>query len=76
MFVRAFKLQDPKPYNPSVPITYMYGTHKPGQFHGPKWIKYLEENEGCSIHKFEAGHWFMKKFKEPVTQIIQQKARL
>jgi hypothetical protein len=62
-------------YVPSVPVTYMFGTHKPAQFHGSKWLNYLKKNNG-EFHSFEAGHWFMKKFKQPVVDIIKRRARL
>lgn len=34
-------------YTPSSSLTYMYGSNKPAQFHGPKWLNYLEKTPGC-----------------------------
>ena len=57
-------------------MTYLFGTHKPAQFHGPKWLDYLKKTKNCEVHSFEAGHWFMRKFRQPVIDIIKRRARL
>jgi len=59
-------------YKPSVPVTYLYGSNKPFQFHGDKWIKIVNESGG-EVHRMEAGHWFMKKYAKFITDLIQKK---
>lgn len=34
-------------YVPSVPIVYLYAKKKPFQFHGNKWLNYLNETPNC-----------------------------
>jgi len=34
-------------YRPSVPVVYLYAKNKPFQFHGTKWMKFLDETPGC-----------------------------
>lgn len=60
-------------YIPSVPVVYMYATKKSYQFHGPKWLNFLRETEGCEIHPIDDGHWFMKKFKNFVADVIKRR---
>jgi hypothetical protein len=57
-------------YVPSVPVVYMYGAKKSFMFHGPKWINFLRETEGCEIHPINDLHWFMKDFKSFVNDTI------
>lgn len=34
-------------YVPSVPIVYLYAKKKPFQFHGNRWLNYLNETPNC-----------------------------
>lgn len=63
-----------KGYRPSVPCTYLYGTNKPFQFHGEKWLQMVRESGG-EIHAMDAGHWFMKKYSKFITDLICRKLK-
>eukprot|EP01059_Diplonema_ambulator_P031134 TRINITY_DN5634_c0_g1_i1.p1 TRINITY_DN5634_c0_g1~~TRINITY_DN5634_c0_g1_i1.p1 ORF type:complete len:321 (+),score=71.37 TRINITY_DN5634_c0_g1_i1:46-1008(+) len=41
----------------SVPLAYGHGLHKPVPFHGPTWIKELNETKNCEVKAFECDHW-------------------
>lgn len=53
---------------PSVPIFFMYGSKKNAQFHGPKFIKKIEETPGCRVKSYDdVGHWLQEsKHKDEI----------
>ena len=71
LLLSVIKLRKPylKGYRPSVPVVYMYAGKKPFQFHGQRWINYIEKNKEnhYEIHEMQAGHWFMKNFPKFIT---------
>ena len=62
-------------YRPSVPIVYIYGTQKPFQFHGDRWLNYLKENEGCEAYGMETGHWIMNKYASFLNELIRRRLK-
>ena len=60
-------------YVPSCPIVYLYAKKKPFQFHGEKWMKFLDSTPNCEVHSFDAGHWFMKKYDKFVLELINRR---
>jgi len=60
-------------YVPSVPVVYLYAKKKPFQFHGQKWMNYLNNTPNCEVHGFDAGHWFMKKYNKFIIELINRR---
>ena len=62
-------------YKPSVPVVYIYGKKKPFQFHGERWIKYLNEHDKCEMHGMPTGHWIMNQEAKFITDLILRRLR-
>jgi pimeloyl-ACP methyl ester carboxylesterase len=62
-------------YEPSVPITYIYGTEKPYMFHNDKFINNLKKNKSSEVHSVKENHWVMNKNVEFVLDKIKSRIK-
>lgn len=49
-----------KPFDPAVPMLYLYGRKKPFQFQSRAWCQSLASRPGSTVVKMDAGHWVMR----------------
>jgi pimeloyl-ACP methyl ester carboxylesterase len=48
-----------KPFNPDVPMLYVYARRKPVHFQSQAWLDALLQREGNQVEGFDCGHWIM-----------------
>jgi pimeloyl-ACP methyl ester carboxylesterase len=60
-----------RPFNPTCPMLYVYGTRKPVMFHSPAWVAALKQRPGCAVEAFETGHWVMAAQPEGFNQVVR-----
>jgi pimeloyl-ACP methyl ester carboxylesterase len=48
-----------RPFEPTVPMLYVYGRRKPFMFQSPAWLDTLAARPGCRIVALRTGHWVM-----------------
>ncbi|HEY8905233.1 MAG TPA: alpha/beta fold hydrolase [Rhodoferax sp.] len=46
-----------KPFMPTAPMLFVYGTRKPFMFHSQAWTDDLAARPGNAVHALRAGHW-------------------
>lgn len=61
-----------KPFQPTVPMLYVYGRRKPFQFQSRAWCKALAAQPGSAVHKLDAGHWVMRDAKAAWLRILSE----
>eukprot|EP01062_Namystynia_karyoxenos_P056078 TRINITY_DN47032_c0_g1_i1.p1 TRINITY_DN47032_c0_g1~~TRINITY_DN47032_c0_g1_i1.p1 ORF type:complete len:358 (+),score=104.65 TRINITY_DN47032_c0_g1_i1:84-1076(+) len=52
------------------PVWYGYAEHKPGPFHSNRWLKWLNDTQGCETHSFRCGHWITVDKGAELTQKV------
>ena len=52
-------LRGVRPFEPAVPMLYLYGQRKPFMFHSPAWIDALARRPGSRVVGLRTGHWVM-----------------
>lgn len=52
-------LRDTRPFEPAVPMLYVYGRRKPFLFHSQAWADRLGERPGSRVLAMDTGHWVM-----------------
>ena len=48
-----------RPFEPSVPMLYLYGRRKPFMFHSRAWLDQLATRPGNRVVAMDTGHWVM-----------------
>jgi pimeloyl-ACP methyl ester carboxylesterase len=48
-----------RPFDPAVPMLYLYGQRKPFMFHSQAWIDALARRPGSRVVGLRTGHWVM-----------------
>lgn len=48
-----------RPFDPAVPMLFMYGRRKPFQFHSRAWAERLAAQPGSRVLEMKTGHWVM-----------------
>lgn len=48
-----------RPFDPAVPMLYLYGRRKPFQFHSQAWADALAQRPGSRVVGLKTGHWVM-----------------
>jgi pimeloyl-ACP methyl ester carboxylesterase len=48
-----------RPFDPAVPMLYVYGQRKPFMFHSQAWLDHLSARPGCRVLGLPTGHWVM-----------------
>lgn len=48
-----------KPFQPAVPLLYVYGRRKPFQFQSREWAQAQAARPGCQVVAMDTGHWVM-----------------
>lgn len=48
-----------RPFEPALPMLYLYGQRKPFMFHSQAWIEALARRPGCRVVGLRTGHWVM-----------------
>jgi cis-3-alkyl-4-acyloxetan-2-one decarboxylase len=48
-----------QPFEPAVPMLYLYGQRKPFMFHSQAWIEALARRPGSRVVGLRTGHWVM-----------------
>jgi pimeloyl-ACP methyl ester carboxylesterase len=48
-----------RPFDPQVPMQYLYGQRKPFMFHSRAWADALQQRPGSRVLGLRAGHWVM-----------------
>jgi len=51
--------RDLRPFDPQVPMLYLYGQRKPFMFHSQAWLDALARRPGCRVVGLRTGHWVM-----------------
>lgn len=62
--------KDIKHYRPACPTLYLYGRHKPVQFHSEKWIAQLARQPGCRVQALDGCHWLMLEQAPALHQVV------
>lgn len=70
-----FYLRKFKNYNPSCPVSYIYGEKKPFMFHSKRFIDTIAKNKDSEVKSVPAGHWLMEKFSNLIVETIRKRAR-
>lgn len=52
-------LRDVRPFEPAVPMLYVYGRRKPFLFHSRAWADALAARPGSRVVEMKTGHWVM-----------------
>ena len=52
------------PFDPAVPMLFVYGTRKPFMLHSRAWANDLASRAGSHVVAMEAGHWMMRTHPE------------
>jgi pimeloyl-ACP methyl ester carboxylesterase len=50
-----------KPFEPAVPMLYVYGRRKPFQFQSRAWCQTVASRPDSAVVKLDAGHWVMRE---------------
>ncbi|NYE60949.1 pimeloyl-ACP methyl ester carboxylesterase [Duganella sp. 1224] len=58
------------PFDPKVPMLYIYGARKPFMFHSPQWTEQLAARQGCKVVAMETDHWPMLRQPERFNDIV------
>lgn len=53
--------RDMVPFDPPVPMLFVYGRRKPFLFHTPAWADALAARPGSAVRGFDTGHWVMSE---------------
>jgi pimeloyl-ACP methyl ester carboxylesterase len=48
-----------RPFDPAVPMLFIFGTRKPFMFHSTAWADALAARAGCAVLPMKTGHWVM-----------------
>jgi pimeloyl-ACP methyl ester carboxylesterase len=48
-----------RPFEPAVPMLYLYGQRKPFMFHSRAWVEALARRHGSRVLGLRTGHWVM-----------------
>lgn len=48
-----------RPFEPEVPLLYLYAKWKPFMFHAESWVARLQQRPGNRVESFDTGHWIM-----------------
>lgn len=48
-----------RPFDPPVPMLYLYGRRKPFMFHSPQWLAALSARPGSRVIALPTSHWVM-----------------
>lgn len=46
-----------KPFSPTVPMLFVYGTHKPFMFHSQAWCTAVAASPHSAVHALRSNHW-------------------
>lgn len=49
-----------RPFDPAVPMLYIYGTRKPFMLHSRAWADAIRARPGSRVIPMQAGHWMMR----------------
>ena len=59
-----------KPFDPTVPMLYVFGKRKPFQFQSRAWCQSLAARPGCAVVPFDTGHWVMKDAPQRFQKVL------
>ena len=48
-----------RPFDPAVPMLFIYGRRKPFLFHSSAWCQALDARPGSQVVEMKTGHWVM-----------------
>lgn len=59
-----------QPFEPTVPMLFIYGSKKLFMFHSPEWADELNAREGSQVVALKAGHWMMRDRPEQFNEAV------
>jgi pimeloyl-ACP methyl ester carboxylesterase len=59
-----------RPFDPAVPMLYLYGQRKPFMFHSQAWLDALAARPACRVVGLPTGHWVMLQQPEAFNQAL------
>jgi pimeloyl-ACP methyl ester carboxylesterase len=59
-----------RPFDPAVPMLYLYGQRKPFMFHSQAWLDALAARPACRVVGLPTGHWVMVQRPQEFNQAV------
>ncbi len=59
-----------RPFEPSVPTLYVWGTRKPFMLHSPEWVHTIDAAPGSRAVALESGHWPMRERAQELNALL------